>query len=199
MDQLPQNFTRRDIIIGMLTSVGALSTVGCAQKMEASIERQQAANKLGSTQNLSFYDDSEFALIERLSAIIIPATETPGAVDVGVPFLMDQLHAIWASSSRKAEHRKALGAIQANLTAIAEEDFLNATEANQISALKTLDTRAFSNKSSGLGNYRYVKDLISRCYYATEPGATQELRYERVPGKWEPCIPFEDVGRTWYK
>ena len=36
--------------------------------------------------------------------------------------------------------------------------------------------------------YKKFTGLILSLYYISEPGATQELRYEHVPGVWEPSI-----------
>ena len=45
--------------------------------------------------------------------------------------------------------------------------------------------------------WRTLKELTLVGYYTSEPGATQELRYEAVPGRYEGCIPFSQIGRTW--
>lgn len=45
--------------------------------------------------------------------------------------------------------------------------------------------------------YPRFKDLILTTYYLSEPGATQELRLEPVPGPWRGDIPYSEVGRSW--
>ena len=55
-----------------------------------------------------FYTDAEMALVSRVSDLIIPRTETPGAVDVNVPGYMDGLMTDWASTETKNAHRTAL-------------------------------------------------------------------------------------------
>jgi gluconate 2-dehydrogenase gamma chain len=45
--------------------------------------------------------------------------------------------------------------------------------------------------------FRTMKELTLIGYYTSEPGATKELRHEPVPGRYEGCIPFARVGRTW--
>lgn len=44
---------------------------------------------------------------------------------------------------------------------------------------------------------RTMKELTVLGYYTSEMGATRELRYERVPGRYQGCVPFTTVGRTW--
>lgn len=45
--------------------------------------------------------------------------------------------------------------------------------------------------------FRTMKELTVVGYYTSEVGATRELRHEPIPGRYEGCIPFSDVGRTW--
>jgi hypothetical protein len=39
--------------------------------------------------------------------------------------------------------------------------------------------------------FRMMKELSLLGYFTSEIGATQALRYEESPGKWEPCIPYK--------
>jgi gluconate 2-dehydrogenase gamma chain len=45
--------------------------------------------------------------------------------------------------------------------------------------------------------WRTMKELTLVGYYTSEPGATQELRHEPVPGRYEGCVPYTQIGRTW--
>lgn len=45
--------------------------------------------------------------------------------------------------------------------------------------------------------FRTMKELTVVGYYTSEVGATVELRHEAVPGRWEGCVPFGQIGRTW--
>lgn len=45
--------------------------------------------------------------------------------------------------------------------------------------------------------FRTMKELTVVGYYTSEIGATQELQYEHVPGRWVPCAPLEEIGRSW--
>ena len=45
--------------------------------------------------------------------------------------------------------------------------------------------------------YRRFKELVLTLYYLSQPGATRELRYEHVPGKWEPSIEVGPDTRAW--
>ena len=58
------------------------------------------------------------------------------------------------------------------------------------------DAKVFSGQIDD-GFYRDMKRTISTAYYMSEPGATQELAYEAVPGEWKGCVPLADYPKTW--
>ena len=45
--------------------------------------------------------------------------------------------------------------------------------------------------------FRMFKELTVVGYYTSEIGATRELKYSRVPGRFEGCLPFRTIGRAW--
>lgn len=45
--------------------------------------------------------------------------------------------------------------------------------------------------------FPHVKELTMVGYYTCEIGASQELQYLHTPGRYEGCLPLEEVGRTW--
>lgn len=44
---------------------------------------------------------------------------------------------------------------------------------------------------------RTMKELTVLGYYTSKIGATQELKYVQVPGRFDGCVPFLSVGRAW--
>lgn len=45
--------------------------------------------------------------------------------------------------------------------------------------------------------FRTVKELTLLGYYTSQAGATRELRYAQVPGRFEGCVPLAKIGRAW--
>lgn len=45
--------------------------------------------------------------------------------------------------------------------------------------------------------FRTIKELTLLGYYTSQVGATRELKYAQVPGRFDGCIPFASVGRAW--
>jgi hypothetical protein len=45
--------------------------------------------------------------------------------------------------------------------------------------------------------FRTMKELTLLGYYTSQAGATQELRYAQVPGRFDGCVSFATIGRAW--
>ena len=166
--------TRREFIQGLIVSVGGATALS-------------ACGGLGNIASSGrFYTASETALVSRLSDLIIPRTETPGAVDANVPGYLNGLMTEWASDETRSEHREALQMIAARLDS-ATGNFIEADEDTAVSALTALDTAAFDG-ASNLSGYRSLKGFITQAYFATEEGAMEELKWVAVPGRWEPSV-----------
>lgn len=50
---------------------------------------------------------------------------------------------------------------------------------------------------SAPASFRTLKELTILGYYTSQPGATKELRYLQVPGRYDSCVPFAKIGRAW--
>ena len=64
---------------------------------------------------------------------------------------------------------------------------MTASEAEAVAALSELDSDAFDGDIS-LGGYRSLKGYITQSYFATEAGATEELKWVAIPGRWDPSV-----------
>jgi hypothetical protein len=70
------------------------------------------------------------------------------------------------------------------------KEFLS--KAMQENAPKTESQQAVAATEDPPNRYfRMMKELSLLGYFTSEIGATQALRYEESPGKWEPCIPYK--------
>jgi len=170
--------SRRAVIKNLVISVGGSSLLSaCGGRVTLGTAPPGASPR--------FYGEREMAVLSRVSDLLLPRTETPGALDAGVPALLDQLMAEWASSETKEEHRAALADLGAALGARSGGDFLDATDAAAQQALEAVDRAAFAGEP--IEGYRGLKGLVTQAYFATEAGA-EESQWVGVPGRWDPCV-----------
>jgi len=141
---------------------------------------------LAATADAKFFTPAEFKVLAEVAEIIIPRTDTPGAKDAGVPESFDALMANWASPAHKAQFRSLIQQFDAAgvlLGAAPRADVVRRIDAERLMA--------------GEPVYRKFKELILTLYYLSEAGATKELRYELIPGKWEPATVIGTDTRAW--
>lgn len=126
---------------------------------------------------------------------VIPRTDTPGASDVGVhQFLVIGLeHGLEGSrdpSLPGPKGRDHLDWLAAQLERTGEKDIAR--------AVTIIDQAAFAaGPASPPTPWVRIKSLILLGYYMSEAGATRELRYELVPGRWDPDVPVSGDNRAW--
>lgn len=183
--------TRRQVLQGLIMALGGATALSAFEA--------NAAPGAVKAKAPAFYTKAELQTVTFLSDTIIPRTDTPGALDAGVPAYMDHLYATWASEKTKAEHRSHLATIAAHLDKLTNAQSMDAgkRDAQRLKALEALDAAAFGAEYANHWPYRSVKSLIATVYYVSEPGATQELQYEAVPGHWIASAPVAEIGRTW--
>lgn len=140
-----------------------------------------------------FFDSARRALLDDVADVMIPATDTPGALAAEVPAFIDSMMTNWASRERQAQFVAALDAIDARAQSAHGAGFTALTPEQKLDVLRRHDAESLAEDNP----YRQLKELTLLGYYSSEIGATQELRYELVPGAWRADIPFAEVGRAW--
>lgn len=132
---------------------------------------------------------------------IVPQTDTPGAVDVGVPALFEALLATWAAPATVTALADALDRIAAlggGFVALDPSDRKAVLQAFDAAALAPTDApRAdpFGPPPAADPAYQRFKELVLTLYYLSQPALTQELAYTHVPGRWEPSVPVTPATR----
>jgi hypothetical protein len=141
-----------------------------------------------------FFTAPERGTLAALCDTMIPRTDTPGAVDAKVPQFLDSLMSNWASAAHKAQFRETVARLDRSARAEFGKPLASAPAAARTAWLTKQDAALLA---AGDGGYRDFKRLLLTGYYFSEAGATQELRYELVPGVWEPSIPITPDTRSW--
>ncbi len=136
---------------------------------------------------LTFFRPGERQQVAILAEAIIPKTDTPGAIDAGVPGWIeviiqdcyepgDQVFLKQGLAKLMMACAKETGSGLGDLPAEKQVAFLNGYNA------KGGEGKAFLQQ---------FKELTKFCYVNSEVGATQAFNYMLVPGKWVPDMPLE--------
>lgn len=155
---------------------------------------------------------AQFALLTAVADTLVPKTDSPGAVEVGVPAAFDQLLVKWAGEQSRHQLIAALASID-QLGRIADGvSFAALAPARRTELLATHDAASLKpvpvtgpakplatrNPLAAVVDpaYARLKELIVTLYYLSEPALTQELSYEHSPGEWRPSIPITPETRA---
>lgn len=156
-----------------------------------------------------FFTEAEALRVSLMAEILLPRTDTPGALDAGVPGFIDDLLRHTYSPSDQEAFRKGLTEFNEESRKAYGDDFENAKPENQEALIKNLHDAAMSGRTSdntsgwwGSGQAEKpfiikLKELTLIGFFLSEPGATQVLQYNQVPGPFQGCVPLSTVGKTW--
>lgn len=156
--------------------------------------------KENSSLSKSYISPEMTALATAFADTLIPHTDTPGAVDAGVPAVFDSLMRDWAAPDHRDHLLGALKAVDAAAVAAAGRPLAQLSPGERTKFLTAYDAAQFQaapDPSAPEVTYLRLKDLVVSLYYLSEAGSTEELRYEQVPGAWEPSIPLTAQTRAW--
>jgi len=131
---------------------------------------------------------------------IIPRTDTPGASDVGVPAFIDLLLDRWAETDEEDRFLEGLDGLDMAMQEAHGTDFLAGSADQQAALLAGLDAAAIQAREAGedpLPWFATLKEWTLSGYYTSEAGATRELQWLAMPGRFDGDAPLEEVGRAW--
>jgi gluconate 2-dehydrogenase gamma chain len=195
-------YDRRELLQRITLLIGSASLIP-SDALAAAKPRRKVASAMTPLQLAAF---------TAIADTIIPKTDTPGAVQAGVPRQYEKLLSTWASPTRKAALLGAINEIDAMAMANDKKKFAALTPARRKELMLAHDKaalmpgppskekpNAFAAMTMGppVANPAYVKmkELIILLYYASETAMTQELVYEHNPGKYVPSLPVTTSTR----
>ena len=161
---------RRDILKLAATSA-AVPAVGIAQ---------QPAAKPAPSWTLSFFDAHQFHTVTVLVDLIIPVTDTPGALAAQVDRHIDHLLAASPEDDKQA-FREGLGWLDGYAIRTQAKPFVRCARDRQVSILETLDSSDVPDLAPGRRFFELAKRLTAQLYYSTEIGFNELNKGGRVP------------------
>ncbi len=134
------------------------------------------------------------ALLTLIGDTIIPATATsPGAGAVAIGrFIITQAIECYPPQSIDTL-RRALREIDAASRQRLNQSFAALSVAEREQVLTAYEAA----RQSGTHPFRLIKELTLLGYFTSEPGATQALRYDPIPGAYVGSVKLGPSDRSW--
>ena len=172
---------RRALLLGAVFLAGGAAAL-------TRFARQSSAGAVGPV-----FSPDQFALLEQVADTMIPATDTSGALDADVPAFLRDMLANWGSRESHEQILAVLESIEKQAWSRFGAAFLALPGERRLEVMRNIDADAMARQDPAYGKFKW---LVLVGYYQSEAGATQELRYELVPGAWRACLPLAEVGRA---
>lgn len=155
------------------------------------------ARALIDTSSLRTLNAHQDATVKALAEMIIPRTDTPGATDVGASAFIDLMLTEWYDDEDRNRFLKGLADVDSQARALIGKDFVDCAAAQQADMLRVLGEKMIEEAGeqarvehefpSDASFYPMLRRLTLTAYYTSEAGATDELYFEMIPGRFIGC------------
>lgn len=188
---------RASVLMGGAVSAGAAAGIlaGCVATPEPG---PVAASSPG-----AFLTAEEMATVTAMAAQIIPTTDTPGAIDVGVPAFIDRMLAGFYQQRERDVMRAGLTKVAADAQALRGKPFAQLTSDEQVELMRRYDREQYdyTRVNAGISSapphqFRLVKELTILGFCTSEAGATTLMYYNQNPGPYRGDVPLSEVGKV---
>ena len=201
---------RRDLLRYTAYITGAAVSAPVASALLAGCKRDEAVAAGEATYRPAFFNDEEYNFISRFADTMIPKTDTPGALDVGVPEIVDKMVGEVYSEENRENFRTGLKALMDRMENPEDGAGFSARETDE--ALVYLQDQDLHYKNPDTewdslpeveGNARDVyfdlKSQVVGAWFNSQPIGTEVLVYDPVPGEYIPCGDLQELtgGKAW--
>jgi len=135
---------------------------------------------------------AQAAIAGAVADRIIPRTDTPGAADVGVPAFIALLYGEFMTAAERKMLTDGLNEVDAAAKAAHGGAFTTLTPDRQDTVLRAI-ARAEEGKDQGF--FHLIRSATILGYFTSEQAGRNVLHYDPVPGRYDACVPIDQVGR----
>ena len=140
----------------------------------------------------TYLTGAQGAVLSAAAERILPRTDTPGALDVGVPAFIDRFYGEFMNATDRQLLVSVLDDIERAARTANNAAFASLAPAQQDAVLRTIATAQQGKDPSSFGLLRSVTVLG---YFSSEQVGRKVLNYDPVPGAYDGCVPIDQVGR----
>lgn len=146
----------------------------------------------------TLFSNDQAKVVIALADVILPAGESsPAASELGVPEFIETMVTEVYSEVQQKEFLEGLDKFTNDYRADIQSEYFDGNETDKYDFTYHQNRMAVEEDPARNPFILTFKELTLLGYFTSEVGATEVLRYQAVPGRYDGCIPYEDVGRTW--
>ena len=182
MMEINKPMNRRRFLAGLTAMMGASFVAINASAIEAAVAYQSGARA-------KILTSKQLDIVKLVGEVIIPKTDTPGAIAADVHGFIDYMLAEFMTKKDRTTFLTGLDSLDAKAGG-----FLQLSADDQHDFVERMDKKAYArgaNKKT-YAFYRSLKDWVTTGFFSSEAGMTQTGTYHPLPG------PMREVSRQEY-
>lgn len=207
------SMNRRDALKSFALSTGTVVSAGTVASLLQSCQSQSETSLNWTPQ---FFTPDEAAIISRSADIIIPRTDTPGALDVAVPQFIDLLYKDVFTDKQAIPFKQGIAIFNLRHQQQHRGKFLQADAEQQMGFVESLYTlpqteeqrlielikakNPGSEQKSDHALYTFLvslRELTIKAYFTSESVGEQHLSYLPIPGEYDGDYKADGNTKVW--
>jgi gluconate 2-dehydrogenase gamma chain len=191
---------------GFAAGNGVASGNGYVVRDDLAARESDAATPSAATEP-STLSASQRATVSAIVDVMIPRTNTPGALDVGVPRFIDLMLKDVYTEADRDRYLTGLSDFDAAAKSEHGQTFVALEPTQRIALVRKFHDAAVAEEHRQRSAHTHLqrpfilmtKELTLLGFFTSQVGATQVLQYVAVPGSYHGCLPLEQAGngKTW--
>ena len=164
---------------------------------------------------LSFLNKEQSIIIHHLVDIILPASDTVGALDVNVPLFIDRVLEQVLNKTEREQFIKGQTYFENKFKSVFQKEVFQGDQAEFLELLTAYFEvsedqqqeifKILAKSEDDVENkelyytYKYltfIRHYTLYGYYTSEVVGKEILNYNPFPGAYEPCVPLSEVGNS---
>lgn len=191
----------------------AISGVSASQLGFALSEQQQkfiASLPNYNRGEVDYFSPAQRKIIAAMAETILPRTDTPGAIDAGVPAFVELMVADWMNDDERKIINAGVSDIETRIPRDYGKEFVKLPPDTQLEVMEDLEAAAADSPwyslTDILPEYRgdapficQLKEMVIWGFFTSEVGSTQVLRSNPMPMGFDGNLPLSADESTWSK
>jgi hypothetical protein len=157
---------------------------------------------------VDYFTPEQRSVVAAIAETIIPRTETPGAIDAGVPRFIELMLANWCNDEEREIFQQGLARLELHTRSEYDKRFDELDADARLETLEAMEADASESAWYDLGNIRrdfisdapficQIKELTVWGFFTSEEGGSQVLRYDPMPMYFDGDIPLKPDDSSW--
>jgi hypothetical protein len=142
---------------------------------------------------LRYLSESQRAMVAIIAERILPKTDTPGAVDAGVPDFINIIYGKYLNEDDKIMFSSGLDEVATQALKLYNKNIAQLSSEEQDHLLRDI---ARASQALPKSFFLQIKELTVVGYFTSELVGKTVLKYDPIPGRYDPCIPLSAVGNA---